>query len=162
MYRSVELTRLSWLLIVLLLSGGGGLLTKEGGTTTRLGFLNTYEAALSDYKQGRIMTSRSRILAMDKKRDDYSQAVKLLKRKGEPARLRLLRHYNTKAKAAERAGKWSTAMDLYRPAAHHSTKPASLDKQRERMELKMRQARKDSLLTQRRYEDSSRTAWPET
>jgi len=155
------LTRLSWLLIVLLLSGCGGLLTKEGGTTTKLSFLNTYEAALGDYKQGRIMTARSRILAMDKKREDYSQAVKLLKRKVEPARLRLLRHYNTNAKRAERSGRWSKAMELYQQAADHSTKPASLSKKRDLMEIKMRQARMDSLLAQRRSEDSALLAWPE-
>jgi len=147
--------------VILLLSGCGGLLTKEGGSTTKFSFLNTYEAALSDYKQGRIMTSRARIMAMDKTREDYPQALELLKRKVEPARLRLLRHYNTKAKVAERAGRWSQAMELYRQAADHSTKPAALNRRRDNMELKMRQERMDSLLIQRRTEDSALLAWLE-
>ena len=155
------MTRLSWLLVALLLSGCGGLLTKEGGSTTKFSFLNTYEAALSDYKQGRVMTSRARIIAMDKTRDDYPQALELLKRKVEPARLRLLRHYNTKAKAAEQAGRWFQAMEFYRQAADHSTKPAVLKQRRDNMELKMRQERMDSLLIQRRAEDSALLAWPE-
>ena len=155
------MTRLSWLLVLLLLSGCGGLLTKEGGSTTKFSFLNTYEAALKDFNQGRIMTSRARIMAMDKAREDYSQALKLLKQKVEPARLRLLRHYNTKAKAAERSGRWSQAMELYGQAADHSTLPAPLIQRRNRMELKMRQLRMDSLLVQRRAEDSALLAWQE-
>jgi len=155
------LTRLAWLLIALVMSGCGGLLTKEGGTTTQLSFLNTYDAALSDYKQGRIMTSRARILAMDKEREDYPQALKLLKRNVEPARLRLLKHYSNKAKAAERAKKWSQAVALYSQAAHHSIKPDSLNRQRDKMEMKMRQLRMNTLLAQRRAEDSALLAWPD-
>ena len=155
------MTRLSWLLVALLLSGCGGFLTKEGGSTTRFSFLNTYEAALSDYNQGRIMTSRARIMAMDKTREDYPQALKLLKQKVEPARLRLVKHYNTKAKTAERAGRWSQAVEFYQQAADHSTRPEALKQKRDSMELKMRQERMDRLLIQRRVEDSALLAWPE-
>ncbi|MDT8375657.1 MAG: 4-hydroxy-3-methylbut-2-en-1-yl diphosphate synthase [Mariprofundaceae bacterium] len=155
------MTRLSWLLVALLLAGCGGLLTKEGGSTTRFSFLNTYEAALRDYDQGRIMTSRARILAMDKTREDYPQALKLLQQKVEPARLRLVKHYHTKAMAAEQAGKWSQAMELYQQAADHSAEPEALKQSRDSMEMKMRQQRMDSLLTQRRVEDSALLAWAE-
>jgi tetratricopeptide (TPR) repeat protein len=155
------LSRLSWLLIALLLSGCGGFLTKEGGSTTKFSFMNTYKAALSDYNQGRIMTSRARIIAMDKTREDYPQALKLLKKKVEPARLRLVRHYSTKAKAAEQAGKWSQAIEFYQQAADHSIKPKALNQKRDRMEMKMRQERMDRLLAQRRGEDSALLAWPE-
>ena len=155
------MTRLSWLLVALLLSGCGGVLTKEGMSTTRFSFLNTYEAALRDYNQGHIMTSRARILAMDKTREDYPQALKLFKQKVEPARLRLVSHYSAKAVAAEKAGKWSQAMEFYRQAADHSTSQTALKQKQDGMELKMRQERMDSLLIQRRTEDSALLAWPD-
>ncbi len=147
--------------MALLLSGCGGFLTKEGGSTTRFSFLNTYEAALSDYNQGRIMTSRARIMAMDKTREDYPQALKLLKQKVEPARLRLFKHYSAKARAAEQAGRWSQAMEFYQQAADHSIRPKAMKQKRDRMEIKIRQKRMDRLLTQRRAEDSALLAWPE-
>jgi len=122
-------------------------------------FLNTYETALKDYEKGRIMTARARVLAMDKSREDYPKARKLLKRKIEPARLRLLRHYTAKAVAAEKGSAWSQAMTLYAQAAELNTTPAELNRKSGEMQLKMRQVRMDTLIAQRRKEDSSLLAW---
>ncbi|MES0372554.1 MAG: hypothetical protein ABUK11_09795, partial [Mariprofundaceae bacterium] len=114
--------------VLFLVSGCAGdfISPKQAGKSSAFSFLNTYEAALSDYKKGRIMTARERILAMDKTREDYPKARKLLKRKVEPVRLRLLRHYTRKANAAEQAGKWSQAMVLYVQAAELNTTPKAL------------------------------------
>jgi len=143
-----------------MLSGCAGLLTpQQAGKISALSFLNTYEAALKDYQKGRIMLARERILAMDKTREDYPQARKLLKEKVEPARLRLLRHFSSKAETAERAGRWSEAMALYAQAAGLSTKPASLNRKRDGMEQKMRQLRMDTLIDQRRAEDAYLLSW---
>lgn len=157
------MTRLSWLLVVVLFSGCAGdfISPKQTGKSSTFSFLNTYESALSDYKKGRIMTARERILAMDKTREDYPKALKLLKQKVEPARLRLLRHYNRKAKDAEQAEKWSQAMNFYAQASELNTTPEALNKKSRSMELKMRQSRMDHLITQRRAEDSAVLAWPE-
>lgn len=154
------MTRLSWLLVLVMLSGCAGFLTpKQAGKIPAFSFLNTYEAALKDYEKGRIMMARERILAMDKTREDYPQALKLLNQKVEPARLRLLRHFSSKAEAAERAGKWSEAMALYAQAAGLSTKPSSLNRKRDAMELNMRQLRMDTLIDQRRAEDAYLLSW---
>ncbi len=100
-------------------------------------------------------------MAMDKTREDYPQALKLLKRKVEPARLRLLKHYSAKARVAEKAGRWSQAMEFYQQAADHSIRPKAIKQKRDSMEMKMRQERMDRLLAQRRNEDSALLAWPE-
>jgi len=116
---------------------------------------NNYATAKRDFDRGRIMEARARVLAMDKSRDDYAQAKALLDKQIEPARLRLLRHYAARASSAERRGDWSTAMDLYGQAASFSTKPKSLQASRDRMEMKMRQARLDRLIEQRRKLDAA-------
>lgn len=161
-----NVTRLSWLLgiVLILFSGctGNFIGSKQAGKSSTFSFLNTYESALSDYNKGRIMIARERILAMDKTRKDYPKAVKLLKQKVEPARLRLLRHYTRKAKAADQAGKWSHAMVYYEQAAELNTTPKALNRKAQSMQLKMRQARMDSLITQRRAEDSALLSWPES
>lgn len=147
------------LFVAAVLSGCVGFVPGEPGVVGPLSFLNTYEASLNDYKKGRIMAARKRILAMDKTREDYPQALKLLKQKVEPARSRLLKHYNAKAKAAERKGKWSEAMTLYVRASELSTQPKRFKKKSYNMELKMRQDRMDNLITQKRIEDSQLLIW---
>jgi len=116
---------------------------------------NTYESAKRDFEQGRIMEARARVLAMDKKRDDYADAKRLLDKQIEPARLRLLRHYKALASSAEKNGDWSKAMDLYEQAASFSTEPNALRSNRDDMEMKMRQARLERLLDQRRQLDAA-------
>lgn len=153
------MSRLYGLLVLAMLSGCAGFIPGKTGEASKLSFFNTYEAALNDYKKGRVMTARARILAMDKTREDYPRALKLLKQKVEPARLRLLRHYSAKAKAAEKSGEWSRAMSLYAQAAELSTKPLKLKKKSSSMEMMMRQARMDALIAQRRAEDSKLLAW---
>jgi tetratricopeptide (TPR) repeat protein len=148
------------LLALMLLSGcatGGG-----GGPLSRLASLmNSYDAAEKDYNQGRIMEARARILSMDKTREDYPQAQKLLRTKVEPARLRLLRHYESKAEKAERGGVWYQAQSLYAQAAEFSTKPEALQKKSKAMEMRMRQERMELLLKQRRKEDAELMSWPD-
>lgn len=116
---------------------------------------NSYATAKRDFERGRIMEARARVMAMDKSRDDYPQAKALLEKQIEPARLRLLRHYSAKASAAERSGDWSSAMDLYDQAASFSIEPKALQQNRDRMEMKMRQARLDSLIERRRKLDAA-------
>ena len=148
------------LVLLLLLSGCAELISPEqAGKIPAFSFLNTYDAALKDFEKGRIMTARGRIMAMDKSRDDYPAAVKLLKTKVEPARLRLLRHYSSAGASSERAGRWFDAMTQYAQAAELSTQPASLLKKRDTMEIRMRQQRMDTLIDQRRAEDAYLLSW---
>lgn len=151
---------LCWMLVMVLFSGCAGLIDpKEAGNNPAFSFLNSYKSALNDFEKGRIMLARERVLAMDKSRDDYPAALKLLKTKIDPARLRLLGHYTTKARLAERAGLWSRAMIFYAQAAGLNTTPKALKDKRDEMELNMRQLRMEKLLDQRRKEDSTLLAW---
>lgn len=148
------------LALLILLSGCGSLgVSPVGGGA--LSFLNTYEGALHDFERGRIMEARARILAMDKNRDDYPQAQKLLKEKVEPARLRLLRHYVSKAKEAERGRQWNNAMQMYAHASELSVEPAALKAKRSEMETRMRQLRFEQLIQRRRAEDAELLKWPD-
>ncbi len=154
--------KLFWvpILILVLFSGCAGLIDpQQAGRNSAFSFLNSYEAALNDYEKGRIMVARNRVLAMDKTRDDYPKALKLLRTKIDPARLRLLGHYTRKARAAESARKWSEAMALYARAAELNTTPKALIGKSREMELKMRQLRMDTLIAQRREEDSRLLEW---
>lgn len=154
------MTRTYWVLLLLLLPGCAQLISPEqAGKIPAFSFLNTYDAARTDFEKGRIMTARGRVLAMDKSREDYPEAVKLLNRKIEPARLRLLQHYSNLAENAENAGKWFDAMNNYAQAAELSIKPEPLQKKRDAMEIKMRQLRMDTLIDQRRAEDAYLLAW---
>ena len=119
-----------------------------------LGFLYGYESVIRDYKAGRIMEARNTVLHMDKSRPDYANARTLLKKKIEPARLRLLRHYVRAAKRAEKAGTWFQAKSLYEQAASFSIHNAALLRKVRNLDLRMRQIRMDKLIAQRRKEDS--------
>ncbi len=124
-----------------------------------LSFLNSYSMALQDYNAGKVMEARARVLAMDADRDDYKQAQTLLKKKINPARIRLLRHYKAKGKKAEKEHAWSKAMVFYQQAAEFSAKPSIFLAYVSNMELKMRQERMDVLLKQRRLEDNAWIRW---
>jgi len=119
-----------------------------------LGFLYGYDSVLRDYKAGRIMEARDTVLHMDKSRPDYANARALLKKKIEPARLRLLRHYVNTAKRAEKAGTWFRARGLYKQAASFSINNTALLKKARNLDLRMRQVRMDKLIIQRRKEDA--------
>jgi tetratricopeptide (TPR) repeat protein len=125
----------------------------------QFGFPLSYEAVKSDFDRGHIMEAREEVLSMDKTRADYKQALALLRNKIEPARLRLLRHYASKAAAAERHGDWYAAAGLYEQAAGFSIKPAYLLRKQHEMSLKMKQVRMDALLDQQRHEDAAILSW---
>ncbi len=138
--------------LALALSGCAG--TNFGKLLGGIPFLHSYASIEASYKRGEIMEARKKALAFPKDHEDYPKVRRLLKSRIEPARLRLLRHYRLQAEKAEREGRWWRAMELYDQAAGLSLKPAELQKARDRMELKMRQARLDALIAQRRKEDS--------
>ncbi len=117
------------------------------------GFLSGYDAALRAYKAGDIMKARQIVLQMDKSRPHYAEARKLLKRKIEPARKRLLRHYTAAALRAEQAGQWYQARFLYEQAAGFSTQPETLRNQARNMDVRMRQLRLERLIAVRRQDD---------
>ena len=119
-----------------------------------VGFLGSYESALRAYQSGDIMAARKIVLRMDPSRPDYADARKLLKRKIEPARLRLLRHYAAAARRAEKAGQWYRARTLYEQAAGFSTSPKALLDKARRMDVRMRQIRLERLIAIRRKDDA--------
>jgi len=131
----------------------------KSATASSFAFLNTYDMALRDYNAGRIMEARARILAMDKAREDYPQAKKLLDGKVNPARIRLLRYYKAKAKKAEKYGRWVEAKGLYEQAAEFSTKPKIFFAYAQNMDIKIRQKRLDRLLKLRREQDNTWMQW---
>jgi len=136
-------------------TGGSGKHTKASS----LSFLNSYDMALQDYQAGKVMEARARILAMDTQRDDYKQAQTLLKNKIDPARIRLLRHYKSKGKKAEKKRQWSKAITFYQQAAEFSAKPEIFLAYAKNMAFKMRQARIYALLKQRHLEDDAWQSW---
>ncbi len=125
-----------------------------GGSKLSFSFFNTYASAKKDFDSGRIMEARSKVLAMDKSREDYAQARALLKRKIEPARQRLLKHYTARGSKYEASGQWFLAMQTYEQASVFSLKPERLKKKQQAMEIRFRQARMNALLKVRRQEDS--------
>jgi len=143
--------RLPVALLCLSLLAGCGSAFRHGAVA---GFLSSYEAALRAYQSGDIMKAREIVLRMDRSRPDYADARKLLDRKIEPARKRLLRHYTAAARRAEQAGQWYRARDLYAQAASFSTRPKALRDRVRRMDLRMRQIRLDRLIAIRRQDDA--------
>lgn len=125
-------------------------------------FLNTYESVRKDYEHGHIMEARAAALNMDKDKPGYAEAQKLLKNKIEPARRRLLRHYVSQAKSAERKGIWFKARDLYNQAASFSTRSAYLKRKAAAMDLRVRQVRLDTIISRLRREDAELMRWLDT
>ncbi len=124
-----------------------------------ISFLHTYEAALRAYDRGSIMPARDHVLRMDKARDDYAQARRLLKKKIEPARRRLLAHYKRKAEVAEGRREWFKALSLYEQAISFSPGSRTLAGKVRSMDLRVRQLRIDRLIKRRRNEDAALLAW---
>ncbi|MFQ5518804.1 MAG: hypothetical protein ACE5E3_02255 [Mariprofundus sp.] len=115
--------------------------------------MNTYAVIQHDFKRGRIMRARARVLAMDKSHRDYDKSYKLLKQKIEPARRRVFVHYLRTAKRHEKNRAWSKAMWAYDQARAVTIKPEIMAKKYAEMEVNMRQLRFKTLRDLRRKED---------
>jgi len=127
-----------------------GLLIK-GSTTFNV--MNTYAVIRHDFKRGRIMRARARVLAMRKANPDYQRAHHLLDQQIEPARRRIFIHFLRTAKKLEAQHRWSEAQWAYDQAKAVTIKPAIMQHKRDEMEQHLRQLRMDQLLIQRRKED---------
>jgi len=123
----------------------------KGGETFNM--MNTYAVIQHDFKRGRMMRARARVLAMNKSDRGYKKAQKLLAEKIEPARRRVFLHFLRIAKQMEKNARWSEAMWAYDQAMAVTFKPALMQQKRENMKQHMRQLRMKKLLQQRRKED---------
>lgn len=130
-----------------------------GGKPGALSFLYTYEMALKDFERGRIMEARNIVLNMETSRADYALSQKLLREKIEPARLKLLKHYQRQGEQAQKAGQWWRAKKFYGQAAQFSLKPGEFEQVAKAMDVRLRQLRLDVLLRQRRREVAALLAW---
>ncbi len=126
------------------------LLVKSSETFRMTG---TFESINHDFKRGRIMQARARILKLDKSDRDYRKVYRLLEQKIEPARRRLFIHYLRIAKDLEEKKLWSKAIWAYDQAGAVSIKPEAMKKKQAEMQKKVRQFRLEKLLQQRRKED---------
>jgi len=115
--------------------------------------MDPYAVIRHDYKRGRIMRARARVLAMNKSDKQYKQAHKYLKEVVEPARRRVYLHYLHLAQKNEKQKRWSDALWSYDQAKAVTIKPAVMKKKRAEMEQHLRQFRFEQLLKQRRQED---------
>jgi len=115
--------------------------------------LDPYAVVRHDYKRGRIMRARARVLAMNKSDKNYKQAHKFLEEVVEPARRRVYLHYLHVAQKNEKQKHWSDALWSYDQAKAVTIKPAVMEKKRAEMEQHLRQFRFEQLLKQRRRED---------
>jgi len=123
----------------------------KGGETFNM--MNAYAVIQHDFKRGRIMRARARVLAMNKSDRGYKKAQKLLEEKIEPARRRVFIHFLRTAKQMEKNARWSEAMWAYDQAMAVTIKPAVMQQKRAEMKQHMRQLRMEKLLQQRRKED---------
>ena len=115
--------------------------------------LDPYAVIRHDYKRGRIMRARARVLAMNKSNKNYKKANKFLQEVVEPARKRVYLHYLHVAQKNEKQRHWSAALWSYDQAKAVTIKPAMMEKKRAEMEQHLRQFRFEQLLKQRRRED---------
>ncbi|MDQ6986553.1 MAG: hypothetical protein Q9M25_01970 [Mariprofundaceae bacterium] len=141
--------RLALLVLVLLLIPACGAKIK----TPAFLVAGSYESALRYFNNGEIMKARSSALRTDASRPDYQQAQTLLKKKIEPARLRLLRHYRRAAQKAEKRGVLYRAKELYLKTASLWLGDNLMQKNVARIDLIIRQRRINHLIVQRRKED---------
>ncbi len=144
-------------LLFLLLIPGCATVEKNGhierAKPSSFAFLNNYKSALHDFEQGRLMEARAKIMAMDKSREDYRKARRLLVKKIDPARRKMLQFYLDRARARERAGKWRLAARDFGQAAYFSIKPKQWLRQQRRLEMKIRQHRFNLLRNALQRED---------
>lgn len=102
---------------------------------------------------GKVMKAYQAAQAMDSKDKDYANVRLFLKKKINPARIRLLRHYKKIAIKARHERNWYKAWVNYKQTAEFSAKPEVFDSNIAAMHLHRQQLRLNVLLKQRRLED---------
>ena len=127
-----------------------------------IGFLSPYDAAVNEYKQGKIMEARARLLAVAKEHEDYKSSREFLKKKVEPARLKLLRYYVRKGKKEESLRHWAQAAEAYKAASTLSIKPQPLVEYYKEANLKARKVRAQAIYDLRKDEDEAWLKWKES
>ena len=145
------------LAFVLTLSGCGGKSFKD--FTVSFGFVSPYDVAVNDYKKGKMLEARERLLSIPKEHNDYKKAKDFLNEKVEPARLKLLRYYVRKGKKEEKLKHWAQAADAFKTAAGLSTRPQVLIDYQNTNSLKARKLRAQTLYEQLKTEDSAWLSW---
>ncbi|MDQ6988547.1 MAG: hypothetical protein Q9M19_01600 [Mariprofundaceae bacterium] len=120
---------------------------------------SSYETAVEDLKQGRVMEARTRILQIEKKHQDYKEARSFLRKKVNPARLKLLRYYARLGKKEEKRRHWAKAVLAYQTAAGLSIRPKALLRYQVNMVVQVRKLRAQSMYAQRKKEDVSWLKW---
>ncbi len=121
-------------------------------------YKNNLKQAEEDFKQGRIMQSRQRLLKVNSGHADYAKAQVFLKKTVEPARQRLLRYHQKKAVKAERKGQWFIAAQRYQQVAILSEKKSDV-KKITLMQERLRGQRAKVLARQLKYEDIQWQRW---
>lgn len=148
-----------WVGFFLALVSLSGCASMDHKSISSFNLFNTYEGALRDFQQGKILEARAKVLGIDEHDEDYVRARRLLSKKIEPARLRLLKHYKRQAGIAASKKQWVKAEHLYRQAALFSLGNASLEKKAAEMKLQIQQLRLNRLIVQRRKEDGAFMRW---
>ena len=118
-------------------------------------------AAEHAYARGDLMKARRILLEVPKDDPRYEEARRLLHRKVDPARRKLIRRYRLAAERAEREGRWWRAAELYEQAASFSIAPQELLARKKKAEMRVRKARFLQLLEARRAEDEPFVRWRE-
>jgi len=124
-----------------------------------IGTVSSYDSVLRDYRSGRILEARNRVLHMDQQRFDYQRSRQLLIRKIEPARRRLAAYYMRKAKLAEKRKQWVEAERFYLQTVQFTLGDVAIKKKSEKISLIINQIRLDRLFKQRRKEDKAFMRW---
>ena len=150
-----------WLLFGFFLSscagGGVSLLQKSEEEPKPAKVIDTgYTQIVHDFEAGKVMEAFALAQAVATSDEDYEKVQIFLKKRLNPARIRLLRHYKRAAKKAERHHEWDKALSFYQQTAEFSAKPEVFLPNIHKMEKKTAQLRFDVLLKQRRLED---VAW---
>ena len=118
-------------------------------------------AAERAYVRGNLMKAREILLKVPKDDPRYKEAQRLLRKKVDPARRKLIRKYRLAAERAEREGKWWRAAELYEQAASFSIAPKELLARKNKAEMRVRKERFLQLLEARRAEDEPFVRWRE-
>ncbi len=118
-------------------------------------------AAERAYARGDLMKAREILLKVPKDDPRYKEAQRLLRKKVDPARRKLIRKYRLAAERAEREGKWWRAAELYEQAASFSIAPKELLARKNKAEMRVRKERFLQLLEARRAEDEPFVRWRE-
>jgi len=145
--------RVGVLILVLFLAGC------VGKTGNFLMFSGAYDAAVKAFKQGKMMQARELLISVKKEDKMYRKSQSFLRKKVNPARLKLLRYYAKKGKKEEKLRRWAQAEEAYKTAASLSIQPKALLRYQGKMQLKVRQLRSETLYAQRKVEDQLWLQW---